>query len=306
VVDSPTKGKKLLETLRVCPVLGANVRSMGSSAFLFPLSPSFNSPSSPPSVLKTAAFVQPSIFADVEQDELVRLCPSLRSLDSPFASFAPLIDGRRPLAAYPATLRSLRLGAPFASQNAVEYDSEGAAPPVGSVSNYLQLLDCLPEGLTSIKFSQLYDTILPSVPPLTAMPLNRLTSLFLDFVTVSPLLLDWLAPSTAAVSLEKVQIWCVRGLRSEDIVKFVQRVGGGLKEFMFKPKGSRQGTKLGNELVGCVFLLLSLSQSVLTTLLSPSQPPSQPHLPHSRRQSLRTRYLLSPALLPPETCYLPP
>jgi hypothetical protein len=269
------------------------------------LSPSFNSPSFPPSVLKTAAFVQPSIFSDVNQDDLLRLCPSLHSLDSPYASFAPLSDGRRPLAAYPATLCSIRLGVPFASLNAVEYDSEGAMQPVGCVPNYLKLLDDLPEGITSLKFSQLFDTTLPSVPPLTAMPLKRLTSLSLDFVTVSPLLLDWLAPSTAAVPLEKVQIWCVEGLSGDDIVRFVQRVGGGLKEFMFKPKGSKQGTKLGNELVGCVLLLLSLPQGILTRLFLP-QSPSQPHLPYSRRQSLRPRDLLSPPLRPSETRRLPP
>jgi hypothetical protein len=39
VVDRPGKGKRLLETLRECPVLGANVRSIGS--FAFPLNLGF-------------------------------------------------------------------------------------------------------------------------------------------------------------------------------------------------------------------------------------------------------------------------
>ncbi|GAA5907504.1 hypothetical protein JCM6882_003879 [Rhodosporidiobolus microsporus] len=232
-IASPEYGAKLLETMKEDSALAGFLRTI---------------------TVKIEAFAKPATFSDLAQDDLLRLAVKATSFDSPIASFAPLKDGRKPLASYPSTLQSCRLGTPFAQTVAGGYGgadtSDNEDEPVGASDatrpskDYMSLLTSLPTTLRQLKLSQLADNSLPSVPPTSPLRSCHLTALLLDFVTVSPLFLEWLAPAT----LEKLQLWCVRGLSSFDIVQFVRKQAQ-LKELMFKPKGHRQGTRLGNELV---------------------------------------------------------
>ncbi|BGP19500.1 hypothetical protein JCM10213v2_007595 [Rhodosporidiobolus nylandii] len=231
VVETPGQGQRLVETLRERPELAAFVRSI---------------------VIKPEAFSWPSAFFDLQQDELLRLCSALRAFDSPYVAFAPLRDGRRAPTSYPQTLRSCRLGEPFAT--AQGYDSEddsedevlGVQGHEKTTQGYISLLNSLPNPLTSLKLSQLGDALLPATAPTTPFPLSHLTALLLDYITISPALLEWVA---SAPALARLQVWCVKGIASGDILALVQRIGGQLKEVMFKPKGGKQGTRLGNEIV---------------------------------------------------------
>ncbi|GAA5853341.1 hypothetical protein JCM8547_000290 [Rhodosporidiobolus lusitaniae] len=230
-IDSPAKGTALLRTLEANPTFGGYIRSL---------------------IVKDGAFTQPSVFSDISQDDLLRLSPNLQVLDSPYTSFAPLSDGRQPLVNYPATLRSCAPGVPHSNHRIASYsddesDDDYVSQQQQSTQDYTRVLSSLPANLTSLKLSKLPDNTLPFNPPSTVFPLQHLTSLSLDFVTVSPSVFTWIAEAN---NLEKVQLWCTRGLTEKDIVQFVQKVGRSIKSFLFKPKGGKQGSNPGNLLVG--------------------------------------------------------
>ncbi|GAA5824805.1 hypothetical protein JCM11251_005353 [Rhodosporidiobolus azoricus] len=236
VIDSPARGAKLLEALKGDPSLTGLVRFI---------------------TVKEQAFGQPSVFSDLTQDDLLRLCTKASAFDSPYASFAPLKDGRQPLACYPKTLQAVRLGTPFArSSGAVHAPSDDSSDddsadesdlhdPMRPSKDYVSLLTNLPTSLKELKLSRLPHHLLPSERPTPSLRLTHLTSLVLDFVTISPVFLDWLVPTAR---LEKLQLWCVRGVSASTILQFVRKQSQ-VKEVLFKPQGSKQGTRLGNEIV---------------------------------------------------------
>ncbi|GAA5968623.1 hypothetical protein JCM11641_007703 [Rhodosporidiobolus odoratus] len=264
-VETSDRGARLLEVLTKDLALARYVRTI---------------------VVQSEAFLLPSIFSDLAQDDLLRLTSSAQSFDSPYVSFAPLKDGRKPLPAYPSTLRSIRLGAP------VEYESDSqsdasdeedevqaaSAAAIKAQQNYLTLLTSLPNSVQSLKMSALPDNLLLSVPPSQSFPLTHLTSLLLDFVNISPAFLDWLGSTSNG--FKRVQMWCLKGVTSFDILRFMQRNGGQLEEVLFKPKGNKQGPNLGNEIVlYCTSLKrLTLGDKACNHEIYPLLPSSLEHL----------------------------
>ncbi|GAA6030886.1 hypothetical protein JCM8097_008921 [Rhodosporidiobolus ruineniae] len=238
VIDSPHRGAKLLETLRNEPSVATHIRSI---------------------VIKPEAFEDKSLFSDRAQDDLLRLATSAQSPDSPYASFAPSEDGRKTLPAYPATLQACRLGDILRSEEYGQIPDDPSFAP-----HHAQ---ALPPPRRSSPSTRAYD----------ASPFSKLTALLLDFSTITPYFLTWLATST--VNLEKLQLWCVSGIGRGDIVALVQRVGGELKELMFKPKGSKQNF-VANEMVSQLPKLerLTLGDKAADHTLYSSLPSTITHL----------------------------
>ncbi|BGP42931.1 hypothetical protein JCM10450v2_007050 [Rhodotorula kratochvilovae] len=233
-VDSPEMGAKLVEALR-SPTCAACVRSL---------------------VIKDEALDKPDVFSDLSQDDLLRLSTNLVSFDSVRASFAPLPDGRKTLAAYPSTLTSMRLGQMVTTPQQGFQDSEddddddafihrNAQNAVTISKQYLSLLRAFPSTLTSLKLSKLPPDALPHNPPDAPLNLPHLSALYLDFLHLTSDTFKWLTETTD--NIEVLQVWLVTGVSEGTLLEYAQKKDRALKQFFFKPKG--QGKRVANELV---------------------------------------------------------
>lgn len=157
--------------------------------------------------MKKSAFTQLSTFSDLSLDDIIRACPGLQLLDSPVATFAPLRDGRAPMASYPRTLRHFRLASTLTEggEDSDSDDEYGSSSDSGMPTTF-KVLEELPSDLKSLKLerSRAFDGSDRSAD----FPLRSLQSLEVTFTSAFKENIEWvLAPSVHSGTLTDLKLW---------------------------------------------------------------------------------------------------
>ncbi|GAA6006152.1 hypothetical protein JCM11491_002051 [Sporobolomyces phaffii] len=229
-IDEPAVGAQLLHTLR-------HPRAERLADFVRTLK------------ITDPALSQRDVFSDLSQDDLLRQTSNLVEFESPVSAFAPLSDGRRPFATYPATLKSVRLSPTFHRWSAAryedEYDSDESNLDEGSAisaSDALSTLSSLPTALTSLVIASTFVPDLSTSPG--GSPLQHLKSLVLDFTSTPYSTVKWLtASSIANRTLTDLKVWNCAAITEDNLVELLNRCSLELESFTFKPASGLSGTK---------------------------------------------------------------
>ncbi|KAK4699449.1 hypothetical protein P7C70_g6811, partial [Phenoliferia sp. Uapishka_3] len=197
-------------------------------------------------------------FNDLLVDEVIRRCPLLVRLDLPFGPFAPLGDGRSPMASFPPTLKHFRVSM---SSHESEIDSEddesndsdgsgGGGGGGGAVPAILGRLADLPDSVESLTFEQIHSAaFLKDSTPTTPFPLTHLHDV--EFVRLAP-------PSVANRSLRRLKLWGHdANIQNPDVTAVIQAVGADLEEFLWRPLHPDRGLML-TSLLPCVVSVFPL------------------------------------------------
>ncbi|GAA5850366.1 hypothetical protein JCM3766R1_004323 [Sporobolomyces carnicolor] len=224
-IKSPSAGKKFLATLQRCRSdrLGDYVRFLKIS---------------------DEAFMDRTIFSDLSQDDIVRQAHSLVSLESLVSSFAPTSDGRKPWAAYPVTLESIRLSPTYDQWLRQDYDdddSDGSSTDGGSEwlsrANVLSTLNSLAvaTSLTSITIKR---TAMPTAKSSSPTPsaLAQLRSIVLDETATPFQTFQWLAARAVSNrTLRSLKVWTCNEITPDNLYTFFSCCGDLLEELTYKP-----------------------------------------------------------------------
>ncbi|GAA5886910.1 hypothetical protein JCM16303_006757 [Sporobolomyces ruberrimus] len=220
-IETPSNGKKLLEAL-----IGSRRERLGDHVRVLEIA--------------AKAFYDSTIFSDLSQDDILRQTPNLVRLDSPVASFAPLADGRQPLAVWPVSLKSIQIAPTWRNwaDGGEQYDSDIGAENSVSAANTVALLSSMPATLTSLTIR---GTLLAEVPSLPPAPLEHLKSITFDMTATSHKTLEWLTgPSITNRSLRALKVWSCPNVTGDQLLGTTFHCGWHLKEFTYKP--SDEGT----------------------------------------------------------------
>ena len=185
-----------------------------------------------------------TIFSDLSQDDIVRQAHNLVSLESPVSSFAPTSDGRKPWAAYPVTLESIRLSPTYDQWLHQDYDdddSDGSSTDGGSDwlsrANVLSTLNSLAvaTSLTSITIKR---TAMPTAKSSSPTPsaLAQLRSIILDETATPFQTFQWLAARAVLNrTLRSLKVWSCNEITPDNLYAFFSCCGDLLEEFTYKP-----------------------------------------------------------------------
>ncbi|BGP34842.1 hypothetical protein JCM10296v2_006666 [Rhodotorula toruloides] len=224
VVGTPDEGQLLLQTLARNRDLATCVRSL---------------------TIREGALTWMTKFSDISQDDLLRLCPNLVHFDSPVSSFNETADGRAPLPAWPANLRSLRFGRipefEFESEDDFSDMSEADRQLLSNTLRLQHAFESFPTTLRSLKISGVDHVASIWSGHSNSQHLKHLERLELDFVIVPFEVIDWLAGSCSLVELK---IWMVTDPSSSSLEKIVKAQAGSLRNFHFKPVRRSQASFL--------------------------------------------------------------